>query len=123
PLRGLLRRGPVCALRDEDQLVEDRRRGRDIVVVAVEGLRVEAAFDDPAGDQLGNRLDTALEDVGQGCQPDREAPGVATAEAMLGRGSDMEDRLAIELVGVSATDREDPARRELTRCGEGRGEA
>ena len=68
----------VGAGRDEDQLVEDRRQSAvaDLdVPVAVDRLRLEAALDDAAGDELGDRLDVAVEDVAERRQPDREACG------------------------------------------------
>ena len=55
PASGRLRQcGRVGARRDEDQLVEDRRRGVDLV--AVDGRRLVRPLDDAARDQLRGRL-------------------------------------------------------------------
>ena len=55
-------------------------------VVAVEGLRVEAALDDAAGDELGAAGATPpLEErLGERVEPDREGPDVPAAEPVLG---------------------------------------
>ena len=93
-LRRLRRRCLVGARRNEDQLIERRRRRRD--VVAVEGLGVEAALDDAAGDELRDRIDAAVEGIGERAQPDGEGLRLTATEPMPDRCADMEDRLAIE---------------------------
>src|SRR5205085_806863 len=92
------------------------------VMVAVQGLRLEGALDDAAGDELRDGVDTAIEQIGERRQPDRERPGVAAAEPMLRGAAHVNDGLAIEIRGRPGADRQDTAGAELAGRGERRRE-
>jgi hypothetical protein len=71
-------------------------------------------------DELGDRFGAFVEGVDERREPDGKAPRVATAESVLDRRADVENRLAIELIGRSGADRDDPPSPEITGRGERR---
>ena len=95
---------------DEDQLVEDRRSRRDRVVIAIQRLRVEAALDDAAGDELGDGLEVASR-VASGVSQTASDGRVTAAEPVLRGGADVEDRLAVEVARGAGADRHEPSGR------------
>src|SRR5205085_2953117 len=84
------------------------------VVVAVQGLRLPAALDDAASDELRDGRDAAVENVRERGQPDRETACRPAAEPVLRGRADVEDGLPIEVRRRPRADRQDAAGRELT---------
>ncbi len=85
--------------RDEDQLVEDRRRGLD--VIAIDRARVVAALERAAGDQLGGGRGVAIERVGERRDPDGQPTDDATGQPSLHGGGDRARPLSRSMVSVS----------------------
>ena len=121
-LGGLLELAGVAVGGDQGQLVDLRRHGSEVVPVAVEGPGVEAAFHDPAGDELRDGRGPAREDGSQRVEPDCERGGMTSAESMLRGRADVEHRLPVEPRRVAGADRQDPARPDLAGCRQGRRE-
>ena len=102
----------VRARGDEQQLVDGRRRR--VGVLAVDRLRLEAALDDAARDELGRRRDAAV-DARERVEPDGQGVRVAADQPPDPGRADLADRLAVELVGRAGRHGHDALRRAARR--------
>ncbi len=117
------RRGQCRAITvrgDDDQLVEDRRRGLD--VVEIDRARVVAALECAAGDHLGGGRSVAIERVGQRRDPDGQPTDDATGQPSLHGGGDPHDRFTVHGLGLAEADGQQPVRGDLPGRGHGGGE-
>ena len=98
----------IRACRDDDQLVQGRRRGLDLV--PVDRLRLVAALDHPPRHELSRRRFPALEMARQVADEHGQGPHLSSAEAPLDCGSEAGGDLPVDLVGRSGGDREEAGR-------------
>ena len=100
--------GGIRARCDQNQLGELGRNRFD--VVAVERGRFEAAFDDAACEQLGDHFDATLDPRTQIADPDGQPSHGAAGQAPLDGGTDADDRLAGDGLGLPGRYGQQPAR-------------